>query len=98
MQTLTIQVKDDFMGEVIKFIETAKDNIVVQKDENLEYDKHFYERQKELQKIRDDIKSGKSKTTNFEEFKIKMDVLEKELEEKYANKTWWTDHWDIGYF
>jgi hypothetical protein len=87
MQTLTIQVKDDFMGEVIKFIETAKDNIVVQKDENLEYDKHFYERQKELQKIRDDIKSGKSKTTNFEEFKIKMDVLEKELEEKYANKT-----------
>jgi hypothetical protein len=27
-----------------------------------------------------------------------MDVLEKELEEKYANKTWWTDHWDIGYF
>jgi hypothetical protein len=85
MQTLTIQVKDDFMGEVIKFIETAKDNIVVQKDENLEYDKYFYERQKELQKIRDDIKSGKSKTTNFEEFKIEMDVLEKELEEKYAN-------------
>ena len=85
MQTLTIQVKDDFMDEVIKFIETAKDNIVIQKDENLEYDSHFYERQKELQKIRDDIKSGKSKTTNFEEFKIEMDVLEKELEKKYAN-------------
>jgi hypothetical protein len=85
MQTLTIQVKDDFMGEVIKFIETAKDNIVIQKDENLEYDPHFYERQKELQKIRDDIKSGKSKTTNFEEFKIEMDILEKELEKKYAN-------------
>ncbi len=85
MQTLTIQVKDDFMDEVIKFIETAKDNIVIQKDENLEYDPHFYERQKELQKIRDDIKSGKSKTTNFEEFKIEMDVLEKELEKKYAN-------------
>jgi hypothetical protein len=85
MQTLTIQVKDDFMDEVIKFIETAKDNIVIQKDENLEYDPHFYERQKELQKIRDDIKSGKSKTTNFEDFKIEMDVLEKELEKKYAN-------------
>jgi hypothetical protein len=38
MQTLTINVKDDFMNEVIKFIETAKDNITIQKDKNLEYD------------------------------------------------------------
>jgi len=56
MQTLTIQVKDDFMNEVIKFIETAKDNIVVQKDENLELDPYFYERQKDLQKILKDDK------------------------------------------
>ncbi len=56
MQTLTIQVKDDFMSEVIKFIETAKDNIVVQKDKNLELDPYFYERQKSLQKILDDDK------------------------------------------
>ena len=56
MQTLTIQVKDDFMSEVIKFIETAKDNIVVQKDKNLELDPYFYERQKDLQKILNDDK------------------------------------------
>ena len=85
MQTLTINVKDDFMNEFIKFIETAKDHITIEKDPNLEYDPYFYERQKKLQKIRDDIKSGKAKTTDFEDFKADMDDLEKELEEKYAN-------------
>ncbi len=85
MQTLTIKVKDDFLAEFMKIIDTVKDNVIIQSDKNLEHDLYFYERQKELQKIRDDIKSGKSKTTSFEEFKIEMDNLEKELEEKYAN-------------
>ncbi len=77
MQTLTIQVKDDFMSEFIKMIDTVKDNVVIQKDKNLEYDPYFYERQKKLQKIRDDIKSGKMQTHDFES---SMDELIKELE------------------
>ena len=77
MQTLTIQVKDDFMSEVIKFIETAKGNIVVKKDKNLELDPYFYERQEKLQKIRDNIKNGKMQTHDFE---TSMDELIKELE------------------
>jgi len=85
MQTLTIRVKDDFMHEVLKFIEKAKDNITIERDENLKLDPYFYERQEELRQIRDDIKRGKSKTSNFEDFKIEMDRLEKELELKYAN-------------
>ncbi len=43
MQTLTIEVKDDFMTEFMKFIDT------VVKDKNLELDPYFYERQKKLQ-------------------------------------------------
>lgn len=66
MQTLTIKVKDDL-----------KDNVIVQKDKNLELDPYFYERQKTLQKIRDDIKSGKMATHDFE---TSMDELIKELE------------------
>ena len=77
MQTLTIQVKDDFMAEFMKMIDTVKDNVVVQKDKNLEYDKNFYERQKKLQQIRDDIKTGKMPTHDFE---TSMDELIKELE------------------
>ena len=77
MQTLTIEVKDDFMAEFMKIIDNAKDNIIIKKDENLEIDPYFYERQKKLQKIRDDIKSGKMPTHDFE---TSMDNLIKELE------------------
>jgi hypothetical protein len=77
MQTITLQVKDDFMTEFMKMIDTVKDNVVVQKDKNLEYDPYFYERQKKLQQIRDDIESGKMATYDFE---TSMDELIKELE------------------
>jgi hypothetical protein len=62
MQTLTIQVKDDFMSEFMKMIDTVKDNVVVQKDgvplgcKNLELDPYFDERKKDLQKILNDDK------------------------------------------
>ncbi len=85
MQTLTIKVKDDLVSEVMTVLEQFKDSIQVTKDKNLELDPYFYERQKELQQIRDDIKSGKSKTTSFEDFKLEMESFEKELEIKYAN-------------
>ena len=88
MQTITLQVKDDFMTEFMKFIDTVKDNVVIQKDKNLGLDPYFYERQKELQQIRDDIKNGKSKTTSFEDFKLEMESFEKELEIKYTNWAW----------
>ncbi len=85
MQTLTIKVKDDFIVEFMKMIDSVKENVIVQKDENLELDPYFYERQKRLQQIRDDIKSGKSKTTPLEDFELEMDDFVKELEEKYAS-------------
>jgi len=68
MQTLTIQVKDDFMTEFMKMIDTVKDNVVVQKDKNLEYDPYFYERRDRLQQIRDNSKSGKTKMIEDSEF------------------------------
>ena len=83
MKTLTIQVKDDFMTEFMKFIDTVKDNVVVQKDggplgsKNLELDPYFYERKKDLQKTIDEIESGKMPTYDFES---SMDELIQELE------------------
>jgi len=68
MQTLTIQVKDDFMSEFMKIIDTVKDNVIVQKDKNLEYDSYFYERQDKLQKIRNDSKNGKTTMLEDNEF------------------------------
>ena len=51
MQTLTIEVKDDFMTEFMDVLDNFKDNIKVTKDKNLEQDPYFYERQKQLQQI-----------------------------------------------
>ena len=77
MKTLTIEVKDDFMTEFMKMIDTVKDNVIVKKDKNLELDPYFYERQKDLQKTMDDIERGKMPTYDFE---TSMDELIQELE------------------
>jgi hypothetical protein len=42
MQTISVQIQDNY--------------IAVTKDKNLEYDLYFYEREKELEQIRDDRK------------------------------------------
>jgi len=46
MQTLTLEINDDFMGDSMGFLDDFKDNIKVKKDKNLELDPSFYERQK----------------------------------------------------
>jgi len=49
-------------------------------DPMLSVDPYFYERQKELHKIRDDIKSGKSELISLEDFENKIKLFFKELE------------------
>ena len=77
MQTLTLEINDDFMGDSMGFLDDFKDNIKVKKDKNLELDPSFYERQKKLKKIREDINSGEMPTHDFE---TSMDELINELE------------------
>jgi len=85
MQTLSIQIQDGYMQQFMNFVKESHSNITVTKDKNLELDPYFYERQKELHQIRDDIKSGKSQLVSFEDFENRTEQLEKELELKYAN-------------
>ncbi len=80
MQTLTIDIKDDFMTEFMKIIDTVKDNVVVRPDKNLELDTYFYERQKKLQKIRDDIKNGKVAMIDDKEFWEDMNAFVETLQ------------------
>jgi hypothetical protein len=68
MQTLSIQIQDSYMQQFMDFVKESHSNITVSKDKNLELDSYFYERQKELHQIRDDIKSGKSQLVSFEDF------------------------------
>ena len=85
MQNIAIQVQDDYVQDFMKYINNHSQNITISKDANLEFDPYFYDRKKELQQIRDDIKSGKNTLISFDDFEDKTNKLEKELEVKYAN-------------
>ena len=85
MQTITIQVKESLVSEVISTLEKFKDNVRIIKDKNLELDPFFYERKNNLHKIMNNIKQEPSALSNIEDFEIKMDKVEQELEHKYAN-------------
>jgi hypothetical protein len=66
VQTLTVHVEDDFLTKFMQMVEDVKENVTVQQDKNLILDSYFYERQKELRQIRDDIKNSKMPTHHFE--------------------------------
>jgi len=73
MHTLTVQVQDNVFKEFLNFINKRKESIQITKDKNLEYDPCFYERQKELHKIRDDIKNGKVQMISHKDMWNDMD-------------------------
>jgi hypothetical protein len=85
MQTLIVNIQDNFVQDFLAIVEHYQGKIQIQKDKNLEYDSYFYERQKELQEIRNNIKNGNSQLISFEDFENKTNQFEKELELKYAN-------------
>jgi hypothetical protein len=58
MHTLTVNIQDSVFQEFLNFVSKRKETIEITKDKNLESDPYFYERQKELHQIRDDIKNG----------------------------------------
>ena len=85
MQTLAVQVQDNYIQDFMSYINNHSENITIKRDKNLELDPYFYERQKELDQIRTDIKSGKNQLMLFNDFEDKTNKLEQELELKYAN-------------
>jgi len=85
MQTFTVNIQDNYVQKFMNYINSHSENITISKNENLELDPYFYDRQRELHQIREDIKSGKSKLVSFDDFENRTNQLEKELELKYAN-------------
>ena len=66
MQTLSIQIQDNYIQNFMNYVNNHSENITISKDKNLEIDPYFYERQKELHQIQADIKSGKIKMKSHE--------------------------------
>ena len=85
MQTLTVNVQDNFIQDFIAIIEHYGDKIQLKKDKNLEYDPYFYERKKQLQQDIDDIDSGRIEMLSQEQYDTEMNSFFVELKSKYAN-------------
>jgi len=87
MQTIQIEVKDDYLANVLKLLESVKgmmiEKIEVQ-DEMLKIDPYFYERKAQLAKVLEEIENGKMEVYDFDEFEKEMDEFEKELAVKYG--------------
>jgi len=58
MQTLTVNIQDNFVQDFLTIIEHYKDKVQLQKDKNLEQDPYFYERQKQLEQDLQEVESG----------------------------------------
>ena len=80
MQTMAIQIQDDYVNDFMSYVNNHSDSITITKDKNLEYDPYFYERQKELHQIRADIKSGKIEMLSEEQYEQEIEQFFSELE------------------
>ena len=80
MQTLTVDIQDNFIQDFLTIIDHYKDKIQLKKDKNLEYDPYFYERKKQLQQDIDDIDSGKVEMINNEDFWDDIDKFTQSLQ------------------
>ncbi|KIM11710.1 MAG: hypothetical protein KU38_05930 [Sulfurovum sp. FS08-3] len=80
MQTLSIQVQDSYMQQFMNFVHNSHSNIIIAKDKNLEHDPYFYEREKKLHQIRNDVKNGNMRLLSQEESDSEIELFFKELE------------------
>ncbi|MEJ5168369.1 MAG: hypothetical protein WHU93_04320 [Arcobacteraceae bacterium] len=80
MQTLTLEVKDSFVPNLLNYLNQFKNEVKIQHDENLKLDPYFYERQKELQQDIDDIDSGKVKMIGSDDFLRDIDTFTQSLQ------------------
>ena len=58
MQTMAVQIQDNYVQNFMSYVNNHSENITITKDKNLELDPYFYERQKQLQQDLQEIENG----------------------------------------
>ena len=58
MQTIAVQIQDNYVQNFMSYVSNHSDNITISKDKNLELDPYFYERQKELEQDLQEVENG----------------------------------------
>ena len=80
MQTLTVNIQDNFVQDFLTIIEHYKDKVQLQKDKNLEKDPYFYERQQQLVQDIKEIDSGSIQMISNEDFWNDIDTFTDSLQ------------------
>ena len=80
MQTIAVQIQDNYMPQFINYVKEHSSSLSIIKDKNLELDPYFYTRQKRLHKIRDDIHNGNMRLLSQEESDNEIEQFFEELE------------------
>ncbi len=68
MQTMAVQIQDNYIENFMSYVNNHSENITISKDKNLENDPYFYERQKELHQIKNNIDNGKIQMVENDDF------------------------------
>jgi 5,10-methylenetetrahydrofolate reductase len=79
MQTLSVQIQDDYMQQFMNFVKNSHSNIIISKDKNLEFDPYFYERKKDLERIIEDSENGTMEMLSQEQYDQEMEIFFKDL-------------------
>jgi hypothetical protein len=79
MQTLTLEVQDNFVPNSLHYLEQFKNEVHIIKDKNLEYDPYFYERQKELHQIIEESENGTMEMLSQEQYDKEIEIFFKDL-------------------
>jgi len=79
MQTLSVQIQDDYMQQFMNFVKNSHSNITISKDKNLEFDPYYYERKKDLEQIIEDSENGTMEMLSQEQYDKEMEIFFKDL-------------------
>ncbi|MEA2048918.1 MAG: hypothetical protein U9O64_10805 [Campylobacterota bacterium] len=60
MQTIAVEIQDDYVNDFMNYVNNHSDSITIKKDTNLELDPYFYKRQKQLQQDLEEVESEKA--------------------------------------
>jgi len=79
MQTVTLQVQDNYVQNFMSYVNNHSESITISKDKNLEYDPYFYERKKELEKVIEECENGTMEILSQEQYDNEMKIFFKDL-------------------
>jgi len=79
MQTIAVQIQDNYIQSFMSYINNHSENISISKDKNLELDPYFYERQKELEQVIEECENGTMEMLSQEQYDAEMKIFFKDL-------------------